>query len=115
MIDTYWSDHCRHTTFNTSIDNVKFKDPEIRETYEEYISTRKNLNRTKSVTLMDIGTIAAKYLKSKGLMDKLDESEEINACTIKINVNVNGSEEKWLLLFKNETHNHPTEIEPFRC
>lgn len=113
VIDTYWSDHCRHTTFNTSIDNVKFKDPEIREAYEEYISTRKNLNRTKPVTLMDIGTIAAKYLKSKGLMDKLDESEEINACTVKIDVNVNGSEEKWLLLFKNETHNHPTEIEPF--
>lgn len=113
VIDTYWSDHCRHTTFNTSIDNVKFEDPEIREAYEEYISTRKNLNRTKPVTLMDIGTIAAKYLKSKGLMDKLDESEEINACTVKIDVNVNGSEEKWLLLFKNETHNHPTEIEPF--
>lgn len=113
VIDTYWSDHCRHTTFNTIIDNVKFEDPEIREAYEEYISTRKNLNRTKPVTLMDIGTIAAKYLKSKGLMDKLDESEEINACTVKIDVNVNGSEEKWLLLFKNETHNHPTEIEPF--
>lgn len=113
VIDTYWSDHCRHTTFNTSIDNVKFDDPEIEATYNDYIATRQELNRTKPITLMDIGTIAAKYLKSKGLMDKLDESEEINACTVKIDVNVNGVIEKWLLLFKNETHNHPTEIEPF--
>lgn len=113
VIDTYWSDHCRHTTFNTTIDSVTFEDPEIQKTYEDYIDTRKKLNRTKPVTLMDIGTLAAKYLKSKGLMDKLDESEEINACTVKIDVDVDGKTEKWLLLFKNETHNHPTEIEPF--
>lgn len=113
VIDTYWSDHCRHTTFNTTIDSVEFDDPEIQATYEDYINTRKDLGRTKPVTLMDIGTLAAKYLKSKGLMDKLDESEEINACTIKMDVNIDGNTEKWLLLFKNETHNHPTEIEPF--
>ncbi|MDY2959711.1 MAG: phosphoribosylformylglycinamidine synthase [Hornefia sp.] len=113
VIDTYWSDHCRHTTFNTVIDSVKFEDSEIQKTYDDYISTRKSLNRVKPVTLMDIGTIVAKYMKSKGLMDNLDESDEINACTVKINVNVNGNNEKWLLLFKNETHNHPTEIEPF--
>ncbi|TDP58510.1 phosphoribosylformylglycinamidine synthase [Aminicella lysinilytica] len=113
VIDTYWSDHCRHTTFNTTIDSVTFEDPEIQKTYEDYIRTREKLNRTKPVTLMDIGTLAAKYLKSKGLMDKLDESEEINACTVKMDVDVDGKTEKWLLLFKNETHNHPTEIEPF--
>ena len=113
VIDTYWSDHCRHTTFNTTIDSVKFEDTAVQETYEEYIKTREELGRTKSINLMDIGTIAAKYLKKHGLLDKLDESEEINACTVKIDVNVDGRTEKWLLLFKNETHNHPTEIEPF--
>ena len=113
MIDTYWSDHCRHTTFNTTIDNVKFNDKLLQATYEEYIATRKELNRTKPVNLMDIGTIAAKILKKQGYLNKLDESEEINACTVKIKVNVEGVEEDWLLLFKNETHNHPTEIEPF--
>lgn len=113
VIDTYWSDHCRHTTFNTTIDSVKFEDPAVQETYEEYIKTREELGRTKPINLMDIGTIAAKYLKKHGLLDKLDESEEINACTVKIDVDVDGGTEKWLLLFKNETHNHPTEIEPF--
>lgn len=113
VIDTYWSDHCRHTTFNTIIDNVKFEDPEIMSTYKDYMATRKMLNRKKPVTLMDIGTIAAKYLKKVGKLDKLDESEEINACTVKIDIEVDGKPEKWLLLFKNETHNHPTEIEPF--
>ncbi|MEY8364981.1 phosphoribosylformylglycinamidine synthase [Anaerovoracaceae bacterium 41-7] len=113
VIDTYWSDHCRHTTFNTTIDSVKFEDTAVQETYEEYIKTREELGRTKSINLMDIGTIAAKYLKKHGLLDKLDESEEINACTVKIDVDVDGRTEKWLLLFKNETHNHPTEIEPF--
>ena len=113
MIDTYWSDHCRHTTFNTVIDSVEFDDPMLAESYERYIRLRKELGRTKPVTLMDIGTIAAKYLKKAGKLDKLDESEEINACTVKIKVNVDGREEDWLLLFKNETHNHPTEIEPF--
>ena len=113
MIDTYWSDHCRHTTFLTTIDNVSFEDKEIQAAYEEYIACRKELNRTKPVNLMDIGTLAAKVLKKRGLLEKLDESEEINACTVKIDVKVDGETEKWLLLFKNETHNHPTEIEPF--
>ncbi|MBR3756387.1 MAG: phosphoribosylformylglycinamidine synthase, partial [Firmicutes bacterium] len=113
VIDTYWSDHCRHTTFNTVIDSVKFEDAAIQATYEDYIATRAELGRTKPITLMDMGTLAAKYLKKHGMLDKLDESEEINACTVKMDVNVDGEIQKWLLLFKNETHNHPTEIEPF--
>ena len=113
MIDTYWSDHCRHTTFLTTINSVKFEDPLIQSTYEDYLKTRKALGRTSPVNLMDIATIAAKYLKSKGKLQKLDESEEINACTVKIEVEADGEKQPWLLLFKNETHNHPTEIEPF--
>ncbi len=113
MIDTYWSDHCRHTTFNTIIDKVSFEDELVQKAYDEYLATRKDLNRTKPVSLMDIGTLAAKALKKAGRMEKLDESEEINACTVRIKVEVEGKEEDWLLLFKNETHNHPTEIEPF--
>jgi len=113
MIDTYWSDHCRHTTFLTTIDGVTFEDGQIQAAYEEYLAERKELNRTKPVNLMDIGTIAAKVLKKRGCLEKLDESEEINACTVKMKVAVDGKEEDWLLLFKNETHNHPTEIEPF--
>lgn len=113
MIDTYWSDHCRHTTFLTTIDSVKFEDELLQRAYNDYIETRKELGRTKPICLMDIGTLAAKYLKSTGHLDKLDESEEINACTVKIEVEVDGKKEPWLLLFKNETHNHPTEIEPF--
>ncbi len=113
MIDTYWSDHCRHTTFLTNIDSVKFEDELLQKAYDEYIDARKACNRTKPVNLMDIGTIAARYLKQQGLLPKLDESEEINACTVKIDVEIEGETQKWLLLFKNETHNHPTEIEPF--
>ena len=113
MIDTYWSDHCRHTTFLTTIDSVKFEDELLEKTYNEYLATREKLGRTKPQNLMDIGTLAAKYLKKTGQLKKLDESEEINACTVKIKVTVDGVEEDWLLLFKNETHNHPTEIEPF--
>ena len=113
MIDTYWSDHCRHTTFLTNIDSVKFEDELLQKAYDEYLAARVALNRTKPVNLMDIGTLAAKYLKKQGLLEKLDESEEINACTVKIDVEIEGKTEKWLLLFKNETHNHPTEIEPF--
>jgi len=113
MIDTYWSDHCRHTTFLTVIDDVTFEDELIQKTYDEYLETRRSLGRTKPVCLMDIATIAVKALKKQGKLDKLDESEEINACTVKINVDVDGVSEPWLLLFKNETHNHPTEIEPF--
>ena len=113
MIDTYWSDHCRHTTFNTVIDSVSFEDETLQRAWDEYLATRDELQRTKPICLMDIGTIAAKYLKSKGLLCKLDESEEINACTVRIDVETDSGTEKWLLLFKNETHNHPTEIEPF--
>ena len=113
MIDTYWSDHCRHTTFLTTIDSVTFEDELIQKTYEEYLETRKDLSRTKPVCLMDIGTIAAKALKKAGKLEKLDESEEINACTVKMDIEVDGKTEPWLLLFKNETHNHPIEIEPF--
>ena len=113
MIDTYWSDHCRHTTFNTTIDSVTFADPLLQSAYEEYIDTRKELGRTKPINLMDIGTLAAKYLRKNGMLEKLYESEEINACTVRMTVNVDGEDQPWLLLFKNETHNHPTEIEPF--
>ena len=113
VIDTYWSDHCRHTTFLTTIDEVKFESPILQQTYEDYLGVRKRLNRTKPINLMDIGTIAAKYLKKQGKMPRLDESEEVNACTVKIKVDTPQGMEDWLLLFKNETHNHPTEIEPF--
>ena len=113
MIDTYWSDHCRHTTFLTTIDSVKFEDQLLQETYQDYLKTREFLNRTKPINLMDLATLATRYLKKTGKLDKLDESEEINACTVKIEVTVDGKKEPWLLLFKNETHNHPTEIEPF--
>jgi len=113
MIDTYWSDHCRHTTFLTTIDSAEFDDELLQKAYDEYIEVRKELGRTKPINLMDIGTIAAKYLKKQGKLDRLDESEEINACTVKIDVTIDGKKEPWLLLFKNETHNHPTEIEPF--
>ncbi len=113
MIDTYWSDHCRHTTFLTTIDNVTFGDPLLEEAYQKYLSVRKELGRTKPINLMDIATLATRYLKKTGQLQKLDESEEINACTVKIEIEVEGKKEPWLLLFKNETHNHPTEIEPF--
>ncbi len=116
MIDTYWSDHCRHTTFLTQIDNVDIGDPEIEKMFQEYHLVREKLyqGRTdKPVTLMDMATIGAKWLKAQGRLNDLDESEEINACSVKIKVNVDGQEQDWLLMFKNETHNHPTEIEPF--
>ena len=113
MIDTYWSDHCRHTTFLTTIDGVHFEDKVLEEAYGDYLAARKEINRTKPVNLMDVGTIACKLLKQRGLLNNLDESEEINACTVKIKVDVNGKQHDYLLLFKNETHNHPTEIEPF--
>jgi len=113
MIDTYWSDHCRHTTFLTTIDSVKFEDELLQKAYDEYIATRASLGRTKPINLMDIGTLAGKYLRKNGMLEKLYESEEINACTVRMTVTVDGEEQPWLLLFKNETHNHPTEIEPF--
>lgn len=113
MIDTYWSDHCRHTTFQTTIDSVTFEDELIKKTYNEYLEARKAIGRSKPVNMMDIATIAVKCLKAEGKLPGLDESEEVNACTVKIKVNIDGNDEDWLLLFKNETHNHPTEIEPF--
>ncbi len=113
MIDTYWSDHCRHTTFLTVIDNVTFEDELLKKAYDEYVATRKELSRTKPICLMDIATLAVRYLKKNGKLEHLDESEEINACTVKLDIEVDGVTEPWLLLFKNETHNHPTEIEPF--
>ena len=113
MIDTYWSDHCRHTTFLTTVDKVSFEDELLERAYNDYLKSRSFIERKKPVNLMDIGTIAAKCLKKMGKLEGLDESEEINACTVKITVDVDGVKEPWLLLFKNETHNHPTEIEPF--
>ena len=114
MLDTYWSDHCRHTTFLTSIDAVSFEDATVQAAYADYLAARKDLGReNRPVTLMDLATVAVRCLKKEGRLEKLDESEEINACTVKIDVDVNGETQKWLLLFKNETHNHPTEIEPF--
>ena len=114
MIDTYWSDHCRHTTFSTIIDEANIDADYIKKTYDEYIKVREELGRTdKPITLMDIATIAAKKLKKDGILKDLDESEEINACSVEIKVDVDGELQDWLLMFKNETHNHPTEIEPF--
>ena len=114
MIDTYWSDHCRHTTFLTKIDSATFADTLLQDTWKDYLATREELGRShKSLCLMDLATVAVKYLKKQGHLDKLDESEEINACTVKIQVEADSKTEPWLLLFKNETHNHPTEIEPF--
>ena len=116
LIDTYWSDHCRHTTFGTIIDEVEVEDPAIRKTYEHYLAVRKELyegKKKKPMTLMDMAVIGAKKLKKDGILTDLDESDEINACTVRIQVDVDGKMEDWLLLFKNETHNHPTEIEPF--
>ena len=114
MIDTYWSDHCRHTTFNTELDDVEIDDPIVAAAFTRYLELRSELGREhKPVSLMDMGTIGAKYLKSQGILTGLDESEEINACTVKVRVDVDGEDQDWLFLFKNETHNHPTEIEPF--
>ena len=114
MIDTYWSDHCRHTTFNTNLDSVTIDDDMVQEAFDKYLAMRKELKREKKpVSLMDMGTLGAKYLKAKGILTAQDESEEINACTVKCTVDVDGHDEDWLFLFKNETHNHPTEIEPF--
>ena len=113
MIDTYWSDHCRHTTFLTELGEVTFEDADVEAAYKRYLDLRDELGRTKPVCLMDIATIGAKVLKQRGVLTDLDESDEINACTIRMDVDVHGEKQKWLLLFKNETHNHPTEIEPF--
>jgi phosphoribosylformylglycinamidine synthase len=113
VIDTYWSDHCRHTTFNTTLSDVKFDDPVIDKTYKEYLALRDELGVVKPVTLMNIATIAVKALKKDGRLTGVVESEEVNACTVEFKADIDGREEDWVLLFKNETHNHPTEIEPF--
>ncbi|HBF5149208.1 phosphoribosylformylglycinamidine synthase [Clostridioides difficile] len=119
VLDTYWSDHCRHTTFMTEIENVKIEDGKfndiVKEAYQMYLNSRDNVyvNRHKDICLMDIATVAVKELKKNGKLNDLDESEEINACSINVDVEVDGKMEKYLVMFKNETHNHPTEIEPF--
>ena len=115
MIDTYWSDHCRHTTFLTKLEVIDIKWDLLKQIYEDYIASRKFVyeDRKKDICLMDVATIAAKELKKKGLLKDLDESEEINACSIKADILVDGKPEEYLIMFKNETHNHPTEIEPF--
>ena len=118
VVDTYWSDHCRHTTFSTIIDDVKIDDPAVAEAYKRYLAARVEVYGEEKAakrpqTLMDIATIGAKTLKKRGMLPELDESEEINACSIRLSAKVNGEDQDWLLMFKNETHNHPTEIEPF--
>lgn len=118
VVDTYWSDHCRHTTFSTHIDSVELLDPRVKSAYERYLRARievygEDKAAKRPVTLMDLATIGAKTLKKRGLLPELDESEEINACSIHVPIEVDGEEQDWLLMFKNETHNHPTEIEPF--
>ena len=114
MIDTYWSDHCRHTTFGTILDDVQIDDAVVQAAFDRYMAMRADLGREeKPRCMMDLATIGAKELKKQGILKNLDESEEINACTVKIKCDVNGKDEDWLFLFKNETHNHPTEIEPF--
>jgi len=119
LIDTYWSDHCRHTTFLTNIDDVEFEDGPysniMKSVYEQYHNSREFVyeGKKKNVCLMDIATIAMKELRKRGKLEDLDVSDEINACSIVVNAKVNGKDEEWLVMFKNETHNHPTEIEPF--
>jgi phosphoribosylformylglycinamidine synthase len=117
VIDTYWSDHCRHTTFLTRLNNIRFSDgtEAVYNAFEEYLEARKTVygEREKDVNLMDVATLYAKEAKKKGLLKGVDVSDEINACTIKEKVKIDGREEDYLILFKNETHNHPTEIEPF--
>ena len=118
ILDTYWSDHCRHTTFTTEITEItideSFLKEELGEAIESMHKIREELGRSeKSLCLMELATLGARYLKKTGVLDNLEQSEENNACSIYVNVDVDGVEEKWLLQFKNETHNHPTEIEPF--
>jgi len=118
VVDTYWSDHCRHTTFSTHLDNIQIDDPAVEQAYQDYLAARiavygEEKAAARPQTLMDIATIGTKLLKKQGKLPELDESEEINACSIHVPAVVNGEEQDWLLMFKNETHNHPTEIEPF--
>ena len=118
VLDTYWSDHCRHTTFETELKNIDFSaskfQKQLQATYDKYIAMRDELGRTeKPQTLMDMATIFGRYERANGRLDDMEVSDEINACSVEIEVDVNGVKEPWLLMFKNETHNHPTEIEPF--
>lgn len=118
VLDTYWSDHCRHTTFETELKNIDFSaskfQKQLQATYDKYIAMRDELGRTeKPQTLMDMATIFGRYERANGRLDDMEVSDEINACSVEIEVDVNGVREPWLLMFKNETHNHPTEIEPF--
>ena len=121
MLDTYWSDHCRHTTFLTKIENIEIEDGKytrpIKAALESYLDSRKfvygDKEQDRDICLMDIATIAMKELKKKGMLDDLEESDEINASSIVVDVDIDGQKEQWLVMFKNETHNHPTEIEPF--
>lgn len=118
VLDTYWSDHCRHTTFETVLTDIDFSESELTDelqrVYNQYLSLRSQLGKSESaITLMDMATIFGKYQRSAGLLDDLEVSDEINACSVEITVDVDGVQEPWLLMFKNETHNHPTEIEPF--
>ena len=118
VVDTYWSDHCRHTTFSTHLDDIAIDDPDVKAAYERYLAARVEVYGEEKAakrpqTLMDMATIGTKTLKKRGLLPELDESEEINACSIHVPAQVDGQTEDWLLMFKNETHNHPTEIEPF--
>ena len=118
ILDTYWSDHCRHTTFTTELTEIKIDDSfasaDIEESLDEWMKIRKELGReNKPLCLMDLATIGARYLLKKGLLEDLEQSEENNACSIFVDIDVEGRPERWLLQFKNETHNHPTEIEPF--
>ena len=118
VVDTYWSDHCRHTTFSTHIDQIELEDVRVKAAFERYLAAREEVHgpqkaAARPITLMDLATIGAKTLKKRGLLPELDESEEINACSIHAPVEVDGEKQDWLLMFKNETHNHPTEIEPF--
>ncbi len=117
VVDTYWSDHCRHTTFSTHIDSAEISDENVKRAYALYLKCREEVYgekaKTRPITLMDMGTLAAKTLKKRGILKDLDESEEINACSVHVLADMDGKQEDWLLMFKNETHNHPTEIEPF--
>ena len=113
IIDTYWSDHCRHTTFFTEFRNIKFEDERISNIYKDYIETKKEINNNKPVTLMDISTIMCAYLKAQNKLNSLIQGKENNACSIEVKIPTKQGDESWILFFKNETHNHPTEIEPF--
>ncbi|TXH54765.1 MAG: phosphoribosylformylglycinamidine synthase [Bacteroidia bacterium] len=116
VLDTYWSDHCRHTTFETEITEIKFENQfkeTLQRTFDYYLQIRQELNITKPIRMMDLATIMGKYLSRTGKINNIDISEEINACSIVVPIDVDGIEEEWLLQFKNETHNHPTEVEPF--